>query len=175
MAASINGSGFLNISSNRYGSTSNVNMSSSTGTALSTFMGAAPTSATGVDVAGTIGGVAATGSGKQLGVSTGDPQGLSIIVNGGALGARGTLNYSKGFATTLSSWTNTILGSGGVITARTDGINKTIKDLTARRDALNTRLIGVEKRYRAQFTNLDAMLTSMNTTSTFLTQQLAKL
>ena len=40
---------------------------------------------------------------------------------------------------------------------------------------METRLIGIEKRYRAQFTALDQMLSSMNTTSTFLTQQLDQL
>ena len=138
-------------------------------------MGAAPTTSVGVDVAGSIGGITATGSGQQLSVGSGDPQGLSILVNGGALGARGTLNYSQGYATTLNKWATSILGSSGTIAARTDGINKNIKDIGLRRDTLNTRLIGVEARYRAQFTHLDALLTSMNTTSTFLTQQLAKL
>jgi len=175
VAATIDGSGFLNISSNRYGATSNISMSSGAGTAVSTFMGAAPTTSAGVDVAGTIGGITATGSGQQLSVGSGDPQGLSILVNGGALGARGTLNYSQGYASTLNKWATSILGSSGTIAARTEGINKNIKDIGLRRDTLNTRLIGIEARYRAQFTHLDALLNSMNTTSTFLTQQLAKL
>ena len=175
VAASINGSGFLNISSSRYGASSNIGMTDGTGTTVATtFMGGV-TSSSGMDVAGTIGGVGATGSGQLLSVASGDPQGLSIVVNGGIVGARGTLNYSQGYGTTLSRWATSILGSSGVLTARTDGINKTIKDIGLRRDALNTRLIGVEARYRAQFTHLDAMLTSMNATSTFLTQQLAKL
>jgi flagellar hook-associated protein 2 len=53
-AASINGNGFLNISSNRYGSTSNVSMNSGTGTAVSAFMGTVTTGLSGVDVVGTI-------------------------------------------------------------------------------------------------------------------------
>jgi flagellar hook-associated protein 2 len=100
---------------------------------------------------------------------------LSIIISGGALGARGTLNYSQGYATTLGKWSTSILANDGSLASVTNGINNTIKDIGKRRSDLETRLIGVEARYRAQFTALDAMLTSMNNTSTFLTQQLAKL
>jgi flagellar hook-associated protein 2 len=47
-----------------------------------------------------------------------------------------------------------------------------VADRTA---VLQQRLIGTEARYRAQFTKLDSMLSSMNNTSTFLTQQIAKM
>lgn len=174
VSATINGSN-LNISSTRYGSSSSVSMTDVTGTAVATFIGAAPTNVTGVDVAGSIGGVSGTGSGQLLSAASGDPQGLSIIVNGGVTGARGTLNYSQGYATTLKNWSTSVLASDGSITSATNGINQTIKDIGKRRDALNVRLVTIEARYRAQFTNLDMMLNSMNTTSTFLTQQLGKL
>jgi PAS domain-containing protein len=42
-------------------------------------------------------------------------------------------------------------------------------------DALNLRLDAVEKRYRAQFAALDNMMSSMNSTSRFLTAQLASM
>ncbi|OGS90544.1 MAG: hypothetical protein A2Z95_00020 [Gallionellales bacterium GWA2_60_18] len=175
VAASINGSGFLNISSNSYGSISNVSMTSGAGTLVSDFMGTVTTGSSGVDVAGTIGGASASGSGQILSAVNGDPVGLSIVISGGALGARGTLNYSQGYATTLSKWSTAMLASDGSIASVTSGVNNTIKDIGKRRSDLETRLIEVEKRYRAQFTALDAMLTSMNNTSTFLTQQLADL
>ena len=40
---------------------------------------------------------------------------------------------------------------------------------------MERRLEGVETRLRAQFTALDTLLSKLSTTSTFLTQQLAKL
>jgi len=98
-----------------------------------------------------------------------------IRLFGGALGARGTLNYSIGYASLLNSWATSSVASDGILTNRTDGIGKTITDIGKRRTELETRLIAVEKRYRAQFTALDMMLSSMNTTSTFLTQQLESL
>ncbi len=164
--------GFLTITSAGYGSDSAVDITGGNGAA---DMLGTPVETVGVNVAGSVGGVSATGSGQILSVSTGDPQGLSIAVVGGALGARGTLNYSIGYASLLNSWATSSVASDGILTNRTDGIGKTITDIGKRRTELETRLIAVEKRYRAQFTALDMMLSSMNTTSTFLTQQLESL
>jgi len=68
-----------------------------------------------------------------------------------------------------------LIAAGGAIAARTDGINASIKSIDDRRSQMERRLEDVEIRIRAQFTALDALLGRMNTTSTFLTQQLAKL
>jgi flagellar hook-associated protein 2 len=40
---------------------------------------------------------------------------------------------------------------------------------------LNTRLATMQKNYQAQFTKLDTLMSNMNSTSSFLTQQLASL
>lgn len=164
--------GVLSIVSNKYGSTSSVAVTGGNGAAG--LMGT-PAATVGVNAAGTIGGIAATGDGQKLTAPMGDPQGLSITVNGGALGARGTLNFSQGYASILDKWSTSILATDGVLASRTDGISKSIKSLGTRRTELETRLVAVEKRYRAQFTSLDMMLSSMNQTSTYLTQQLARL
>lgn len=164
--------GVLTITPSGYGSTSSVAITGGNG--ASDLLGT-PTETTGVDVAGSIGGVTATGSGQILSASSGDPQGLSITIAGGALGARGMLNYSQGYASTLNNWATSILASGGVLASRTEGIGKTITDIGKQRNAMETHLINTEKRYRAQFTALDAMLASMNQTSAYLTQQLAQL
>ncbi len=49
----------------------------------------------GVDVAGTIGGAAATGVGQVLTASGGDPKGLAVLVRGTALGDRGTVTFTE--------------------------------------------------------------------------------
>ncbi len=138
-------------------------------------MGGAPIQTAGVNVAGTIGGITATGSGQTLTATSGDPQDLSISINGGVLGARGILNYSQGYAYSLNKWSTSILAGDGVLVGRTNGINKSITDIGNRRTTLQARLVGIEQRYRMQYSALDAMLTSMNQTSTYLTQQLANL
>lgn len=172
--------GIFTVTSSAYGSTSSVAMTGNGADNLFGGIGGAapatpPATTTGVDVAGTIGGVASTGSGQTLSASSGDPIGLSITISGGALGARGTLDYSQGYASTLNKWATSILASDGILASRTDGIGRTIKDIGNRRAALETRLISVERRYRTQFTSLDSMLNNMSQTSTYLTQQLAQL
>jgi flagellar hook-associated protein 2 len=176
VAVTIDGSGYLNIVSSKYGSsTYGITMADGAGTAISSLVGALATTTAGVDVVGSIGGASAAGYGQVLSAVNGDQEGLSIIVNGGALGDRGTLNYSQGYASILSQWSTSVLSSDGSIASVTSGINNTIKDIGKRRSDLETRLIEVEKRYRAQFTALDAMLTSMNNTSLYLSQQLSSI
>ena len=68
-----------------------------------------------------------------------------------------------------------IVGFGGVIAARTDGIGTSIKDIGINRDLLNSRLTQIETRYRRQFSALDALVSRLNQTSGFLTQALANL
>lgn len=169
-------SGFMTITSNRYGSASNVSLSSGAGTPVSDFMGVAPPApVAGVDVAGTIGGLAATGSGQFLTAAAGDATGLKVQISGGAIGARGTVNYSQGYAHTLNQLTTSMLASDGLLASRTKGVNNSIKDIGKQRDALNLRLNQLEANYRKQFSALDTMLSSMNATSIYLTQQLASL
>ena len=80
-----------------------------------------------------------------------------------------------GFAKTLETRVKGMLDTDGLLSARTDGINRTIKSFDARIESLEARLVRVEARYSAQFTALDAAMSSMNTTSAYLTQQLANL
>ena len=164
----------ITLTSTLYGSASGITVTGGNG--VSNLLGLTPTDTSGLNVAGTIGGVAATGSGQTLTGATGsDSAGLQLLITGGATGNRGTVNYSRGYATQLSDLADSILGTSGTIANRTDGINSTIKDIGNRRDTLNLRLEAIQKRYLAQFTALDLLISSMTATSTFLTQQLASL
>lgn len=174
VSATIDGTGMLAITSNIYGSATSVDITS--GTSISALFGAtAITQTAGLDVAGTIGGADATGKGQLLTANNGGASGLAVTVNGGALGARGTISYSQGYAAKLDKLLASQLASNGLITGRTNGINNSIKDLGNRRIVLQQRLEGVEANYRKQFSALDVMLTNMNQTSVYLTQQLARL
>lgn len=172
VTASVSG-GKLALTSTRYGSASKIE--GITGNAAGgTFGSVDYTSGTGVDVAGTIGGVTATGSGQTL-TGTGEAGDLSITVTGGATGDRGTVKFAQGYAYQLDNLIEEFLDSDGTITGRTDGINSSIKDIGKQREVLQRRLDMIEERYFAQFTALDAMLSSLQNTSNFLTQQLASL
>ena len=67
------------------------------------------------------------------------------------------------------------VGYTGRIKTATDSANTIVKDLEARQEALSLRLETIEKRYRAKFTALDTLISSLNTTSSYLTQQIASL
>lgn len=174
VTASIDASGMLSINTGNYGSATSVAINS--GTSVSALFGAtAITQTAGVDVAGTIGNAAATGSGQLLTASNGAANGLAVQVNGGAPGSRGTVSFSQGYAARLDNLVTSMLGSNGLVAGRTSGLNNTIKDIGNRRNVLQQRLESIEANYRKQYSALDVMLTSMNQTSTYLTQQLARL
>ena len=68
-----------------------------------------------------------------------------------------------------------LVGTSGTLVAATDSTNRMIKDIGKRQEALTNRLTQVEARYRKQFSALDSLVSSMNKTSSYLTQQLANL
>ncbi|MEQ1772147.1 MAG: flagellar filament capping protein FliD [Burkholderiales bacterium] len=163
--------GVLSMTSNRYGSASTVAI---TGGSAATDLFGTQIETAGVDVAGTIGGVAAVGSGQTL-TGAGEASGLALHVAGGTLGFRGSVNHMRGYAHTLDRLVGKMLENDSLLDGRIDGINASIKQIETQRTALARRLESVEKRYRAQFTALDTMIASMSKTSAFLTQQLASL
>ncbi|SDZ83546.1 flagellar filament capping protein FliD [Nitrosospira multiformis] len=166
--------GVLSIVSSRYGSASSVILTGGNG--AGNLLGASPVGATGIDVAGSINGVSATGSGQMLtAAGGGSAEGLRVAIHGGALGTRGTIEFSRGYAERLSKAAEEFLATEGVIATRVEGLNASIKDLDRRQEDFSRRLETVEARYRAQFSALDAMLGSLTQTSQFLQQQLASL
>ena len=158
------------MTSNQYGSSSSVEITGGNGE-LSLFGTATET--IGIDVAGTINGINATGSGQTL-TGAGDSNGLVLQIKGGSTGSRGTIDFAHGFAAKLDQVINKML-DGKLINNRIDGINAKIDDINSQRETLSRRLGDVEKRIRAQFSALDTMIASMTQTSNFLQQQLSRL
>ncbi|CDG81907.1 flagellar filament capping protein FliD [Janthinobacterium agaricidamnosum] len=167
--------GGLEIVSNRYGSKSNISIANDSGTTVATiFGGTAPTKVDGVDVAGTIGGYSATGDGQILTGSPGAPiDGMQLEVTGTTTGSRGTISFSQGYAYQMNNLASSFIGAKGSLSGRVTGLNNSIKTIADQKDAFSKRLVDIEARYRKQYTGLDTMIASMNTTSTFLAQQLA--
>ncbi len=166
--------GVLSIASALYGSASQAKVTGGSG--MASLFGAAPVVTAGVDVAGSINGATASGSGQTLTGAIGDAsEGLALRITGGALGARGNVTFSQGYASRIGQYLDAVLGDDGSLKTRTNGIDNSIKLLDRRQEQMEARLAQIEKRYRAQFSALDSMLMSMNSTSSFLTQQLANL
>jgi flagellar hook-associated protein 2 len=82
---------------------------------------------------------------------------------------------SGGFGTKLGAAFKPYLEAEGLIKNETDTAQKALDDIEDRRDALARRLSSLEKTYRAQFTALDTLVAQLQSTSNFLTQQLANL
>lgn len=128
----------------------------------------------GINAIGTINGATAITSGSVLTGALGNASyGLQLSVTGTATGSRGTVTFSKGLAGELSSLLDGWLDSDGALTTKTDGISSSIKVLNKKSDDINARLPSIEARYRAQYAKLDALLSSMQSTSNRLTSQLA--
>nr|WP_308610534.1 flagellar filament capping protein FliD [Massilia frigida] len=165
-------SGIFTITSNKYGSTSKISLS---GSGASALLGT-PTVVDGLDVAGTIGGALATGSGQNL---TGDvgsaSSGIQVQITGGVIGERGTVNISKGVGAQFTELVDSFLNAKGTIPGKNAGINASLADIAKQRAALNVRLTQTEKDLRRQYSTLDVTLSGMSSTSNFLAQQLASL
>lgn len=68
-----------------------------------------------------------------------------------------------------------MVGNNGNIAAATNSAKSIIEDLQDRETAFQERLVKIQERYQKQFSALDSLVSSMNQTSTYLTQQLANL
>ncbi|OEZ55358.1 flagellar filament capping protein FliD [Duganella sp. HH105] len=175
VTATVGDDGKLKLASTSYGSKSNIHIATATGTDISAVFGAGA-SVDGLDVAGTIGGYTATGSGQTLTGSPGAPvDGLKLTITGDTTGGRGSFGFSQGYAYQLNSLAAGYLGANGALTSRTTGLNNSVKDIAKQKDAFASRLGDIEARYRAQYTALDTSIASMNTTASFLAQQFAAL
>jgi flagellar hook-associated protein 2 len=82
---------------------------------------------------------------------------------------------NQGVAVRFYDAMTSMLASNGVFASRTDGINRTIKDLTRQQSALELRLTQIQARYQTQFNALDSLVARMTSTSTYLSQQLTAL
>jgi flagellar hook-associated protein 2 len=161
----------LTLASTTYGSSSTLTI---TGNGAANLFGLNPTVSAGADVAGTIGGLAATGAGQHL-TGTGAAVGLKLDVLGGATGARGSLRYGVGVAGQLDQMITKLMGSKGLLASRTESLQKQVKQIDSDREALNVRLDATEQRYKTQFNALDQQLTSMQSMSAYLAQQLGSI
>ncbi len=80
-----------------------------------------------------------------------------------------------GFATRLHGLVDGFLTTGGILEARTQGLEVTIEGIVERGEALNERLASLEARLLRQFNALDSLLGQLSTTSNFLSTQLNSL
>ena len=66
------------------------------------------------------------------------------------------------------------VGVDGMLQSRSEGLDKRLKDLTKQREDFDQRIEGIAAMYRRQFTALDAMMSQMQSTSSYLAQQISQ-
>jgi flagellar hook-associated protein 2 len=174
ISVTVDGTGKLNFTSNRYGGASAVALS---GSASSTLLGGTlGTSTTGVDMVASLNGASALSSGQYILGPLNTPQsGLKIQVIGGTTGPRGTVTYTKGVAYQLNQLINSFSGANGLMTTRTDGLNTTIKQIETQKTQMQSHLAVLQKQYQSIYTSLDSTMATLNSTSTYLTGQLSSI
>lgn len=79
----------------------------------------------------------------------------------------------KGIAIRMNERLTALIAENGLLATRSNGITASIKSLNKQREMLNLRLTQIETRYRKQFNAMDSLVSSMQQTSSYLTQQLA--
>ena len=81
-------------------------------------------------------------------------------------------NSSSGFITRLSSWGDSTMQTGGVIDTRLKTFNDNIQNYNDQIGKLELRMKQLQQQYTTTYTNLNVYLGTMNSISTFLTNQL---
>lgn len=163
-AAEYGSGGSFSVVSDRSGATSE-----------QTGIGVAPLQAVGQDVAGTIDGVAASGTGTSLfGDSEGPTPGLRVEVYGSDLGARGTVTVFGGFADELAGLVDDLTDPiDGMLALRQEGIEDQLDHLDDRIEREDDRLTRLEERLTRQYNALEQLLGTLNSQLSYLTATLS--
>ena len=80
-----------------------------------------------------------------------------------------------GVGTRLDAYVDSYAKSSGLLESKIEGLNKSVDEIADQRESLDLRMDKIETRYLRQFSGLDALMSSMQLTSSFLTQQLDNL
>jgi flagellar hook-associated protein 2 len=131
-------------------------------------IGSAGAAVNGLDVAGTINGEAATGSGQFLMGNTGNAttEGLQIQYTGNTTGAVGSVTLNRGIASLLSyrmeSFTDSV---NGLLTSVDRALTDQIEDLNDRITSTQERLAVREETLRKRFTAMEEAIGRLNAQS----------
>jgi flagellar hook-associated protein 2 len=176
----INDGGRIRLNSIGYGSATKISVVSNVadaGDGSSTGFGTTLANDSGVDIAGKINGVAATGNGTVLTGAAGDAsEGLSISIAtdaagiAGKGGSFGTITVSRGVADSLSSALKGIVDpTGGLIQNVVTGYDTQTRGITDQIADINRRLTDREALLVAQFSAAESAINSLAQQQTSLT------
>ncbi|RMH51333.1 MAG: flagellar hook-associated protein [Zetaproteobacteria bacterium] len=168
VTASNDGTGKLKISASSYGPQSGLSVSD-----VSNLLVGAPgtiTTIAGQDVAGTIGGASANGSGQMLTGTSGNVDGMSILYTGTATGVVGSITLGVGVGAAYDGLIDTYTNSyTGLIASDVASLQSDYDSLTAQIDALQRQMDLKRETLTKSFNQMQNLLAQLQKTGDFLT------
>ncbi len=120
-------------------------------------------------------GVGAGTPGRDANAEPDPAGGVSLQITGGMLGDRGTVSLVRGIMNRIDQALNSALSFGGLFANKQSSLDAQAKDLADQKSAFETRMTALTTRLQTQFAAADALISKLNSTSTFLSQQLSAL
>jgi flagellar hook-associated protein 2 len=176
ITASNDGSNHLNLTSDNYGASSSFTIEEDTDTGL--WLGSMTTPVTvgnGLDVAGTINGKAATGSGQNLTGDDGeeDIAGLVIKYTGSGLGEIGNIKLTLGIAELFDRTLFSISDSyEGYLGFKQSSLSDRIKNIDDNMETMQARLDRKTEAMINRFVMMETAISKLQNTSSWLSGQL---
>jgi flagellar hook-associated protein 2 len=170
ITASKNGNDLV-LTSGQYGTASTITTAFTAGGADGTAqLGMAAGVVTGTDIAGTLGGLVATGSGQLLtGVAGGATEGLAIRYTGSTTGNQGTVTFVLGVSGALYNAADVIARAGGTVNTQQDALQRRVADLQARADTVTQSLERRREALTKQFIAMETALSRIQQQGTAIT------
>ena len=176
VTVSMDGSGQLQFTSGTFGSDSKVSFTAVDTNTLTALGIDAIAGDDGLDVEGTINGVAATGTGQILkGATDDESDGIVVKIEGSSIGSRGSVTFIEGVGDRLVDKLNSFLEFEGILGARETGLKSQLEEVSKDRAQLDFRVENLRSRLATQFTAADILVAQLNSTQDFLKSQLAAL
>jgi flagellar hook-associated protein 2 len=101
--------------------------------------------------------------------------GLQIQVLGGALGDRGEITLVRGVMSQFNRYLSSAISFTGPLQNRVNTLEAELQEIEEEGTQFDKRMDLLETRLRTQFAAADALISKLNSTSSYLDQQLANL
>jgi flagellar hook-associated protein 2 len=131
------------------------------------------TAAAGLNVAGTINGETATGTGQMLTGSSGNANtaGLTLQITATSAGSYGTVALSKGIASLMSDYTSSVTDSTtGIITTTESSLSGQVTDLQGQVTDMETLLSQEQDNLTTEYANMESALGTLKNQQSYLNE-----
>ena len=116
-------------------------------------------------------GVGVGTNGRDAAAVADSSAGMSVQITGGALGDRGTVTLVRGVMNRIDQTLTNAVSTGGVFDTQLQSFDAQEASLAADQDAFDKRMTALQTRLQTEFANADALISTLNNTSTYLSQQ----